>query len=346
MQKKIKMPRLGVNDEYVILAEWLVGDGSAVEKGTPIAVVETSKETREIEADTDGVLSHLVEEGVEVKVAEDVAVIDEKKIEVKKEQEQLSNYRITEKAKKIILEYGINIHLLPKDKLIKEKDVLQFVASPYQIVTTKNNKILIYGGGSLGKLVIDILNVTPGIYAGGVIDENYPVKKDTLGVPFLGNDKDLQRLFDEGYRNIFNAVGFKNKEHWRKPTYEMLKKYGFLFPNIIHRSAIIEPTVQMEEGNLICAGAIVGTEVHIGNNCILNAGSVISHDCIISDHCHVASGAVLAGGVTVGENSLIGQNCTVYSDVKIGKNVIIQNGCHVFKDVPENTVILSEVEKR
>lgn len=346
MQNRIKMPRLGVNDDYVTLAEWLVGDGSAVKKGASIAVVETSKETSEIKADSDGILSHLVKVGMEVKVDDDVAVIDEKKIEIKKEQEPLSNYRITEKAKKIITEYGIDIQLLPKDQLIKEKDVLKFVTAPFEIVATKNNKVLIYGGGSLGKLVIDILNLTPGLYAYGVIDENYPVKKETLGVPVLGNDKDLQRLFDEGYRNIFNAVGFKNKEHWRKPAYEMLKKYGFLFPNIIHRSAVIEPTVQMEEGNLICAGAIIGTEAHIGNNCIINAGSVISHDCIISDHCHVASGAVLAGGVVVGENSLIGQNCTIYSDVKIGKNVVIQNGSHVFKDVPENTVIISEAGKR
>lgn len=338
---KVVMPRLGINDDYITLVQWLKNDGSEVRAGQKIAVIETTKETSEIVAEEDGYLTQLVKAGTDVKVGDEIATIAEA-ISSRKEDASLNlaDYKITEKAKALIVEYGIDISLLPKGKLIKEKDVLQFVSKPYEIAETKTNQILIYGGGGFGKIAIDIMKKIPGMYVYGVVDINYPEKKDTIGVPVIGNDADLDRLYQEGYHKIFNAVGFKNKAHWRKAPYVMLKEKDFECPNIIHPSAQIEETVKLGEGNLVCAGAIIGSEAIIGSNCIINAGSVISHDCIISDHCHIASGAVLAGAVTVGENTLIGQNCTIYSDVKIGKNVVIQNGCHIFKDVKDNEVIL------
>lgn len=338
---KVIMPRLGVNDDYITLVQWLKADGSEIKAGQKIAVIETTKETSEITAEEDGYLTQLVKAGTDVKVGDDIATIgDTISIGKGDASPKLTDYKITEKAKAIIFEYGIDISLLPKGKLIKEKDVLKLVSKPYEIAETKTNQILIYGGGGFGKIAIDIIKKIPGTYVHGVVDINYPEKKSVLGVPVIGNDADLENLYQEGYHNIFNAVGFKNKAHWRKAPYIMLKEKGFDCPNIIHPSAQIEETALMGEGNLICAGAIIGSEAVIGSNCIINAGSIISHDCIISDNCHIASGAVLAGSVIVGENTLIGQNCTIYSDVKIGKNVVIQNGCHIFKDVKDNEVVL------
>lgn len=340
---RIVMPRLGVNDDYIVLAQWLKKDGSEVKKGQKIAVIETTKETSEISAEQDGYLTCLVKAGLEVKVGDDIALIEDTVAELKNDiSNDLSEYKITEKAKRIIEENDIDISIFPKDKLIKEKDVLQFVKKPYEIAEIKTNQILIYGGGGFGKIAIDIIKKTPGVYIHGIVDINYPEKKDTMGVPVIGNDDDLERLYQEGYNKIFNAVGFKNKAHFRKKPYEMLKEKGFECPNIIHPSAQVEETVRMGEGNLVCAGAIIGSEAVLGSNCIINAGAVISHECIISDHCHIASGAVLAGMVTVGENTLIGQNCTIYSNVKIGKNVVIQNGCNIFKDVNDNEIVLLE----
>ena len=227
----------------------------------------------------------------------------------------------------------------PKDKLIKEKDILRLISKPYDIAETKSNKVLIYGGGGLAKVAIDILRKRKEYQLYGVIDSNYPDKKDVLGVPVIGNDAMLKELFNNGYNKAFNAIGLVNNAHWRKPPYEKLKEIGFEFINVIHDTAAIEESVKMGEGNLVCAGAAIGSDTIIGNNCFINVGSIISHDCIISDNCHIASGAVLAGRVIVGENTLIGQGCTIYIGVKIGKNVVIQNGCHIFKNVPDGSVV-------
>lgn len=339
MTYKIKMPRLGVNDDYVTLVSWSVRNGDWVEKDQKIAVIETSKETNEVISEYSGKISLLVEEGEDIVVGNIIACIGETGIVENKNHKDYDEIRITEKAKKIARENKIAIELLPKGKLIRERDILKLIEKPYSIEKAKDNKVLIYGGGGFGKIAIEILKNQHIFEIYGVIDSNFPKKREIMGIPVLGNDEDIGKYLKEGYSYIFNAVGFLNKTHWRKQPYDKLKNWGFKFFNIIHNSASIEPSVHMEVGTLVCAGAIIGSDVIIGNNCIINSGVVISHDCIISDSCHISSGAVLAGSVVVGENTLIGQNCTVYSDVRIGKNVTIQNGCHIFKDIKDGEVV-------
>ena len=341
MENKVLMPRLGVNDDKLFLSKYLVKNGQQVDAKTKIAVIESAKETSELVSGFDGYISLIAKENSDVSVGAVVAVVSDvaPQESFEDKEESVDNLKITEKAKALVTKYNIDISLLPKDRLIKEKDVMPLISEPYTISEIKTNKVLIYGGGDLSKMVIDTLKAKHEYELYGVIDNNYPEKKDVLGIPVIGNDDNLNDLLKQGYNKIFNAVGFKNKAHYRKPTYLMLKEKGFELINIIHKTAMIEDNVKMGEGNLVCAGAIIGSDVKIGSNCIINAGSIISHDCIISDHCHIASGAVLAGSVIVGENTLIGQNCSINISVKIGKNVVIMNGCSVFKDVKDGEIV-------
>ncbi|MBR1572377.1 MAG: NeuD/PglB/VioB family sugar acetyltransferase [Lachnospiraceae bacterium] len=330
---KIKMPRLGVNDDYVTLVAWLVEDGSWVKKGQVIAEVETSKEASEVKSDAEGSITFTAKEGEDINVDSVIALIGEG--EKPEEKEGIKdNVRMTDKARKLVEDNKIDITLLPKDTLIREKDILPFIKKAYTIAPTKQNELLLYGAGGFSKIAIDILKVSHAYNTYGIIDMAYPDLDDVMGVSVVGGDVQLQDYYDKGYRKVFNCVGIN-----RKKAYDKLKEYNFDFPNIVHARAILEPSVSIGEGNLICAGAIIGAEAQIGNDCVINAGAIISHDCIISDHCHIASGATLAGLITVGENTLIGQNVTIYSRVKIGNNVVIENGCSVFKNVPDNTVV-------
>lgn len=340
MKDRIVMPRLGVNDDKVMVAQFLVEDGAAVKKGQAVAVLETSKETGEICAPSDGVISFLIKEETEAEVGTEIALISASREAHEETAIGQPERKLTEKAKRLAEKHGIDLRLLPSDKIIREKDLLPYIQKPYEMAEVTSNQAVIYGGGGFGKIAVEILRQDPQFAVYGIVDSNFPDKKEVLGVPVIGDDEILERLLKEGRKKMVNAVGFLQKAHWRKPTYEMLKEKGFEFINVIHRSAVVEQSVTMGAGNLICAGAIIGSEVKIGSNCILNAGCVISHDCKISDHCHIASGATLAGNVTVGENTLIGQGCTVYSDVRIGKNVTVQNGVHIFKNVEDGAVVL------
>jgi pyruvate dehydrogenase E2 component (dihydrolipoamide acetyltransferase) len=64
------MPKLSDTMEEGTVLSWMKNDGDAVKKGDPIAEIETDKASFEIEADADGVLQIVVDQGKAVPVGE------------------------------------------------------------------------------------------------------------------------------------------------------------------------------------------------------------------------------------------------------------------------------------
>lgn len=65
----VRIPHEQVNDQSVLLVEWMAADGAEVKAGQPIAVIETSKSTAEIEAPAAGFLRHGAAANTELPVA-------------------------------------------------------------------------------------------------------------------------------------------------------------------------------------------------------------------------------------------------------------------------------------
>ena len=343
MVKDVLMPRIGANDDTVVLAQWLVDEGCYVERREVIASLESTKETQDLYSPASGFIHLIVEEGAEVKVGTPIARIsDENGESIVKEEEKdpFEGYKFTAKAKKKVQDNNIDIAVFPQGVLIREKDIDALLEPKYSIANTLSNHLIIYGTGGFTREIICICRQTHAYEVdyiiGGMGDWNDT--ESVLGVPVI-KVAQMDELFEKGYRKIVNAVAVTPGSFSRKEVYESLQKRNYDFPNIIANSAVFGEAVRMGQGNLIFAGAVIGTEARIGNCCVINANSTLSHGNIISDCCHIASGATLAGDVIVGPNTLIGQNCTVYSGVHIGKNVIVHNGCSIYKDVPDNSII-------
>jgi pyruvate/2-oxoglutarate dehydrogenase complex dihydrolipoamide acyltransferase (E2) component len=64
----VHIPHEQVNDESVLLVDWLVADGGEVKPGQSIAIIETSKATADMEAPQGGYLRHSAAKGTEVPV--------------------------------------------------------------------------------------------------------------------------------------------------------------------------------------------------------------------------------------------------------------------------------------
>lgn len=355
MQKiTIKMPRLINNEDFVTLGCWCVENGAFVKQGQVLAVLETTKETTDLIAETDGYIFYGVSEGKEIEVGEAIAEIrdiSEQNLDIchrnsvmKKEVTDLEEC-ISKKALRLIEKYHIDLEQLPRDRIIKEKDVLKLINQDRGFVQSRANEILIVCGGNLARMCIDTLRVMGGYRLGGITDMYAKPGSLLMGVPYIGDIDILEKKYKAGYRTAINAyaglVSSNTDELFfaRKKLYERIKSYQFFMPNLIHPKATVENSATMGEGNLIFAEAYIGSEAYIGNNCIINTGSIISHNCIIGDHCKISPGAMIAGNVVIGENSIIGMGVTIYMKVKIGKNVIIYNGKSVFNDVPDDAVI-------
>ena len=342
----VTMPRLGVNDEYVTLTEWLLESGSRVSMGQEIASIETTKEASEIKAEENGFLFYEIEAGSEIKVGSQIAVISsDASYEFVKTGESGYNVKLTERAKQLIEKHNIDIQKLSHLKIIREKDVLPLVEKRQTVVRSKANDVIIVCGGGLAKMCIDLLRLNKAYNIHGFTDADETIGEELLGVPYLGTDDLLSELHQNGYMTAINAIGSigidntKKSFMLRKIIYEKIKDNGFFLPTLIHPSAEIAPTARLGEGTLVFENAVIGSDAQIGDDCLINTGAIVSHDCQIGNHTRISPGAILAGDVKIGENSLIGMGVTIYLGVTIGENVIIANGQNIIGDVPDNAII-------
>lgn len=77
MRVEIAMPSLGYDMEMGKISSWLVAVGDAVERGQPIAEVDTDKTTLEMESLQAGILVEIVHrEGAEVDVGEVIGYLE------------------------------------------------------------------------------------------------------------------------------------------------------------------------------------------------------------------------------------------------------------------------------
>ena len=122
-------------------------------------------------------------------------------------------------------------------------------------------------------------------------------------------------------------------------TFRIFIRKGFEFPNIVHQKAVIEPSVNMGEGNIVLASAMIGSEVELGNANYINTGALICHEATIGDNNHFAPNSVIAGRVKVENNVLVGMCTTTFYDISIGSNSILNNGANIIKNIPQNSII-------
>ncbi|AGX06489.1 hexapeptide transferase family protein [Bacillus sp. NRRL B-14911] len=365
---ELKVPTLGPNDEFATISEWLIEDDEGIKDGQGIVVVETTKTTIELEAESNGFLYRLVEEGEEVTPGTTIAIITTEKNrdlvekfkqnqsnESKENQSEIpGDVQLTKKAAALVEKLNISYDQLPKGVILKEVDIYKISEEKKSKATKSqpmNNertplnisdhsqKVLIYGGGGHAKMCIDIIRQMHNLSIAGIIDDGLEVGSHVVGVPVLGDKSILDQLYDEGYRLIVIGVGAITNHTLREQIFNLLKDKGFRFPNIIHPKAAIEPSALLGEGNQVMANAVIGSEVKLGSNNIINCGTVVSHDSTIYSNVHLTPGAILAGGVTIRDNTIVGMGTTVYLQVEIGSNVVIQNNCRITRNINDNQYI-------
>lgn len=132
----------------------------------------------------------------------------------------------------------------------------------------------------------------------------------------------------------------------RKKIVESLP-FGTKFFTYIHESVIIlDETVVIGEGSIICAGTIITTNIKIGNHCHLNLHSTVGHDSIIGDYFTTAPGAKISGNCNIGNCVYLGTNSSIKEKIKICDNVTIGLNGGVVKDIDEfGTYVGTPVKK-
>jgi len=140
----------------------------------------------------------------------------------------------------------------------------------------------------------------------------------------------------------------------------------------IHRTAIIDPDVIIQDGSKVWAFSHLMKGSSIGKNCIVGEGVHIGSNVNIGDNCKIQNHALIYEGVEIGDDvfigpgvvttndifpradldwskrfrrtkikngASIGANATIICGITIGENSLIAAGSVVTKDVPPNTIV-------
>lgn len=373
MSKKdvIVMPQINVNDTKGMLGMWSVLPGAYVEQGERLSDIETSKEVEELKAPSAGFFYPLVEEMAEYNIGNKLAVICEAKDDDISELLNDNNVPLaesedlllTKKARALVEQHNIATELLPKGKLLKEKDIISLLSEggPSQNNSLDrevldeyidkylnegkclHNAIIITGAGTTAKIVIDTIKANPLYKILGILDYNYSKEKEeyVCGIPVIGTDSDevLSYLYEKGVRIACNSVASLANLQLREREYCKLKEHGFSLPVIVHPTAYVEESAILEEGVFVHAHAYVGSEAIVQHNTFINTNAIVSHDSKIGYSNFLAPNATVAGIVETGACTLVGMCATLLSRIKVGSNVVITNGSRVFSDVKDGVTV-------
>ncbi len=199
-------------------------------------------------------------------------------------------------------------------------------------------KIVIFGAGGHGRVVLDILRSNHQFEIFGFMDSNPGIHNTFVdGLRVLGDFQQVDFIKKHQVSAAIIAIG---DNRIRKMYAQKVLDCGLALINAIHPSANIAGNAKIGKNVTIAAGANVCAHAIIEDSVILNTGCIVEHECIIKQASHICPGVKLAGHVCVEKTAFVGIGATVIQNIIIGQAAIVGAGSVVISDVePFSTVV-------
>lgn len=189
-------------------------------------------------------------------------------------------------------------------------------------------KLIILGASGHARSVIDIILQNNEYEIHGLIAAKS--EEGFWGINVIGEDKDLQKFYNEGVKYAFVAIG---NNAIRQKLSEKLMEIGYEMINVISKWAIVSQYSELETGIVIMPGAVINAGVKLGKGCIINTNATIDHDNEIGEYSHIAPGCVISGSTKIGNRCFLGTGTNVIDSITIGDEVTIGAGTVVIKNI-------------
>lgn len=206
--------------------------------------------------------------------------------------------------------------------------------------------LLIYGGGSLGREIYDLVcrNSPPRLrwekiyFIDDFADEGTHYLGESIHFDSLG--KKFKNRFDE--LEFVVAIGEPSD---RKILYDKMKNAGIKPATLIDKTTVISPTVKIGAGSVIFEMSSLHSNSVVGENVLMYSFSAVTHDVKIGNHSVITSGAKIGGGVELGEKVFVGLGANLRDKIKIGDDAIIGMGAVVLKNVTGGSTVVGNPGK-
>ena len=201
-----------------------------------------------------------------------------------------------------------------------------------------NTRVLVWGAGGHGKVIVDALLAGGEWEVVGILDEDE--KKRSLTVldvkvfSLEGGVAEAAKRLDCGRV----AIGIGDN-YARFEKFEQVQHAGLTPVNVVHPSAHVSRFVKMGEGVTILAGATINPGTTLEDNVCVNTSASVDHDNHLERSCHIFPNATLTGGVRIKEFAYVGSGAVIAPNLTVEKYSYVGAGAVVLADVAEGTVV-------
>jgi sugar O-acyltransferase (sialic acid O-acetyltransferase NeuD family) len=197
-----------------------------------------------------------------------------------------------------------------------------------------SSDLILMGSGGHAKVVLEaILARNPDCHVTILDDDPGAADRLVLGIKVSGT----REWLSSNAPDVAVALGIGDNGA-RLSLHDWLIANGRTVETVIHPSAIVGASVEIDAGAFLAAGSVAIAEAKIGSAAILNTACSVDHDCVIGVGAHIGPGARLCGNVHVGARSMIGVGSAVRPGVRIGSDVILGAGSAVVADIPDGGI--------
>ena len=183
----------------------------------------------------------------------------------------------------------------------------------------------IIGAGGFGREVYSGLDNKEQIDTVFFVDDKYWYENNNKILPISN--------FDPEEYEVVVAVGNPAD---RQKIVESLPLTTTFFTYIHSSVLLLDTSIKIGEGSIICAGSILTTNIKIGKHCHLNLHSTIGHDTTIGEYFTTAPGVKISGNCTIGNNVYFGTNSSIKEKLTVCDNVTIGLNGGVVKNINES----------
>ena len=158
-----------------------------------------------------------------------------------------------------------------------------------EIISAGRPSLLILGAGGFGRVVREAAEDMDMFGTIAFLDDQ---AKTELVVGTLQDHAALSKHYD-------CAVVAMGNNPLRLEWLDKLEKAGYALPVIVHPTAWISRSADIQPGTIVLHNAVVNTNAVVERGCIINCGAVVDHDCTVQQGCHICLNSVVKNQGTV-----------------------------------------------
>ncbi len=196
-------------------------------------------------------------------------------------------------------------------------------------------RLLILGTRTFAVEAADLASDIADIEVEGFIEN---MDRDRVGVPLEGLPvRWIDALHDLAASHV--AVCALSTTH-RSRFVEEAADRGIRFTTIVHPSARVSRTAQIEEGAIVSAGVVIGAHARIGRHAIVNRGALVGHHTTIGEYATLGPGVNIGGCCDVGAATYVGIGAIVLDKLTIGHHSLVGAGALVTRAVAAHVQVM------